>query len=73
MKLPLSDFRPVPKLVTTVTPIAGPSLPFIDAHNHLGQFGGGWDKRPPQAFFDHLQTTGCLHYVDLDGGWGEEV
>ncbi len=73
MKLPLSDFRPVPKLVTPVTPIAGPSLPFIDAHNHLGQFGGGWDKRPPQAFFDHLQTTGCLHYVDLDGGWGEEV
>ncbi|MHA3914397.1 amidohydrolase family protein [Halovulum sp. GXIMD14793] len=48
-------------------------MPFIDAHNHLGQFGGDWDKRPAPEFFDHLSQTFCTHYVDLDGGWGDDV
>lgn len=73
MTLALADFRPRPSLVTQVSDIAGPSMPFVDAHNHLGRFGGGWDKRPAQEFFDHLATTGCVHYVDLDGGWGEDI
>ncbi len=73
MTLLLSEFCPKPRLVTHVTKIAGPSMPFVDAHNHLGQFGGGWDQRPAAEFFDHLDATNCVHYVDLDGGWGEDI
>jgi hypothetical protein len=71
--LPLSQFRPVPRLVVPETRITGPSRPFIDAHNHLGTFGGGWDQRTPAEFFARLTEAGCVHYVDLDGGWGEDV
>jgi predicted TIM-barrel fold metal-dependent hydrolase len=71
--LPLSQFRPVPKLVVPETRLPGPCRPFIDAHNHLGTFGGGWDQRDPAALFDWLQQAGVVHYVDLDGGWGEDV
>ncbi len=73
MTLALTDFAPRPKVVTRETPISGPSMPFIDAHNHLGAFGGGWDAKPAQAFFDRLEANGCVHYVDLDGGWGEDI
>ena len=71
--LPLSQFHPVPKLVVPETRITGPSRPFIDAHNHLGPFGGGWDQRDPAALFARLEEAGAVHYVDLDGGWGEAV
>lgn len=73
MKLLLSEFKPFPRVVTHVSSVAAPCMDFVDAHNHLGQFGGGWDQRPAAAFFDHLATTNCVHYVDLDGGWGEDV
>ncbi len=45
--LSLSDFKPVPKLVTPETQVNKPRFPVIDAHNHLSLEGfGGWDKRP---------------------------
>lgn len=53
--------------------ITMPCRPVIDAHNHLGAFGGHWDKRDPAALFDRLDQAQVLHYVDLDGGWGEDV
>lgn len=73
MTLMLPEFRPKPQVVRPETPITGPSMPFIDAHNHLGRFGGSWDERPATAFFDQLEANGCVHYVDLDGGWGEDI
>lgn len=49
-------------------------FPGIDAHNHLGeQFGGGWDRKPLSQLLDLLDQSGILHYVDLDGGWGEDI
>ncbi len=49
-------------------------FPGIDAHNHLGeQFGGGWDRKPLTQLLDLLDQSGILHYVDLDGGWGEDI
>ena len=71
--LALSDFRPVPKLVLPETLVQRPSCQVIDAHNHLGPFGGGWDQRPPAALFDQLDEAHVRLYVDLDGGWGEDV
>ena len=70
----LENHRPQSKLVTKTTLVNKPKFPLVDAHNHLGEpFGGGWDKRPLSELLDLLDEAGVLHYVDLDGGWGEDI
>ncbi len=70
----LKDFRPVSKLVTKTTLVDKPRFPVIDAHNHLGElFGGGWINRPLDEMLSTLDTAGVVGYVDLDGGWGEDI
>ncbi|MEZ0395729.1 MAG: amidohydrolase family protein [Anaerolineales bacterium] len=70
----LQNFRPQPKLVTKITLVEKPRFPAFDAHNHLGEdFGGGWDKKPLAQLLDLLDEAGVVHYVDLDGGWGEDI
>jgi len=70
----LQDFHPQSKLVTKATLITKPRFPVFDAHNHLGEpFGGGWDQRPLSELLDLLDEAGVVHYVDLDGGWGEDI
>ncbi len=72
--IPLSAFHPVPKLVVKHTTITAPKFPVIDAHNHLAEpFGGGWDQRPIAELLDTLDAAGVRAYVDLDGGWGEDI
>ena len=67
------NYPPISQLITPQSGITRPCRPFIDAHNHLGQFGGGWDVRDPAALFGQLDRAGVVHYVDLDGGWGEDI
>jgi predicted TIM-barrel fold metal-dependent hydrolase len=70
----LEKFRPQSKLVTKTTPVERPRFPAFDAHNHLGEaFGGGWDSRPVQELLERLDEAGVYRYVDLDGGWGEDL
>jgi predicted TIM-barrel fold metal-dependent hydrolase len=70
----LENFRPRSQLVTKDTHIDKPRFPVIDAHNHLSEpFGGGWDKKPLAQLLDQLDEAQVIHYVDLDGGWGEEI
>lgn len=70
----LNDFRPITKLVTKSTQIEKPRFPVIDAHNHLGEtFGGGWIDRPLDETLAALDEAGVVGYVDLDGGWGEDI
>ena len=70
----LADFHPKSQLVTQTTLVEKPRFPVIDAHNHLAEpFGGGWDKKPLSALLDLLDKAGVSHYVDLDGGWGEDI
>ena len=70
----LENYHPRSQLVTRVTPVDQPRFPLIDAHNHLGQaFGGGWDSKPLPQLLDLLDQAGVQHYVDLDGGWGEDI
>ena len=70
----LHDFKPTPQLVTKTTLIEKPRFTVIDAHNHLGTpFGGGWDKKPIAELLDLLDAAHISHYVDLDGGWGEDI
>ena len=70
----LSKYQPRSRLVTPQTFITRPRFPVIDAHNHLGDdFGGGWIRRPVTELVDRLDEAGVRLYVDLDGGWGEDV
>ena len=70
----LENFKPQPKLVVKETRIEKPRFTVIDAHNHLAEpFGGGWDKRPVAQLLDRLDETQVRLYVDLDGGWGEDI
>jgi predicted TIM-barrel fold metal-dependent hydrolase len=70
----LENYRPKSKLVTKNTPINIPRFPVIDAHNHLAEpFGGGWDKKSLSQLLDLLDEANVTRYVDLDGGWGEEI
>ncbi|MFN8380615.1 MAG: amidohydrolase family protein [Anaerolineales bacterium] len=70
----LENFRPQSKLVTKVTLVNKPKFPAIDAHNHLAEpFGGGWDNKPLSELLDLLDEADVTHYVDLDGGWGEDI
>jgi hypothetical protein len=70
----LESYRPKSKLITKVSTITRPSFPVIDAHNHLGdEFGGGWIHRPLHELIDTLDQAGVIIYVDLDGGWGENI
>ncbi len=69
----LQRYLPQPALVTRSTLIERPRFPVIDAHNHLGPFGGGWDTRPPAALLEAMDAANVRLYVDLDGGWGEAI
>lgn len=70
----LQNFCPRSKLVTKTTRVEKPRFSVIDAHNHLGEpFGGGWDKKPLSELLDRLDEAGVIGYVDLDGGWGEDL
>ena len=70
----LREYRPGSMLVTRATEVLRPRFPVIDAHNHLMEpFGGGWEKRPIHQFLDRLDEAKVRVYVDLDGGWGEEI
>jgi len=70
----LREYRPQARLVTKTTEVAKPRFPVIDAHNHVGGlFGGRWAKQPVEKLLDVLDEAGVMAYVDLDGGWGEEI
>lgn len=73
-EIALSAYRPQARLVTKTTLVPRPRFPVIDAHNHLGQpFGGGWDERPLLPLLGLLDQANIQTYIDLDGGWGEDV
>ena len=70
----LEDYCPRSMLVSKETLTEQPRFPVIDAHNHLAEpFGGGWDHKPLPQLIDQLDAAGVRLYVDLDGGWGEDV
>jgi predicted TIM-barrel fold metal-dependent hydrolase len=70
----LSSYIPRPRLVVPQTPVMTPRFPVIDAHNHLSEaFGGGWDQRPLSELLDVLDEVQVRLFVDLDGGWGEDI
>lgn len=70
----LEEYRPRSMLVTKETVIQHPRFPVVDAHNHLAEpFGGGWERKPLSELLDRLDQARVRLYVDLDGGWSEEL
>ena len=70
----LENYIPQSKLVVPQTDILKPRYPAIDAHNHLGEdFGGGWEDQPFEELIGLLDEAGIVRYIDLDGGWGEDL
>jgi hypothetical protein len=69
----LENYRPRSMLVTQKTPIDRPRFPVIDAHNHLSQGFGDWLKKPVGALLEAMDQSHVEVYVDLDGGWGEDI
>ncbi len=70
----LNKYRPTPKLCVKTTQIDVPRYPVIDAHNHFGTpFGGDSAQRPVGELVDILDEAGVKVFVDLDGGWGEDI
>ncbi len=73
--LRLVDHRPRQRLRTASTPVERPSLPAIDAHNHLGPtpFSGRWAEASAADLAATLDASGIAAIVDLDGGWGDAL
>lgn len=70
----LQDYRPRTALVTKITEVDRPRFPVIDAHNHLAvSFGHDWENRPASELVDEMDKSDIKLYVDLDGGWGEDI
>lgn len=70
----LKDFIPVSRLEVKETDIKMPRFPVIDAHNHLGDvLGLDWPDRPVSELLEQMDEARIQVYVDLDGGWGEDV
>jgi len=70
----LDVFRPQSQLVTRTTLVDRPRFDVVDAHNHLAHpFGGGWDRKPLDQLLRLLDAARVTEYVDLDGGWGEDI
>ncbi|HKF86267.1 MAG TPA: amidohydrolase family protein [Candidatus Limnocylindrales bacterium] len=70
--LALADYRPRQSLRVPEHHVARPSVPAIDAHNHLGTaFGGDWPQRDAADLVRVLDEAGVAALVDLDGGWGD--
>jgi predicted TIM-barrel fold metal-dependent hydrolase len=73
-QLRLGDFTPRSQLVVKKTLVLAPHCDIIDAHNHLGpDFGGAWSERSPQELLDRLDEAHVSAYIDLDGGWSEDI
>jgi len=70
----LTEYKPQSMLVVKTSSVDKPRFPVIDAHNHLAEpFGGGWDKKPVGQLLEVLDQAQIVRYVDLDGGWGENI
>ncbi len=70
----LENYQPKSCLEAPTTMVTKPRFPVIDAHNHLGEdFGGGWTNRPVEELIEQLDQAEVRLYIDLDGGWGEDI
>ena len=69
----LSSYKPQSKLVVPAHPVLNPRFPVVDAHNHLDGFMPHIAKMPVSEILSIMDESATRVYVDLDGGWGEDI
>ena len=74
-ELPLADWAPRSQLRARVTELAGPAVPVVDVHNHLGRWlsDGEWMIDDVPRLVAMMDECGVETVVNLDGRWGDEV
>ncbi len=73
---PLATYAPRSSVRSTEHHVLRPSVPAIDAHNHLGRWllgGRDWMVRDVVRLRDQLDELGIQAVVNLDGRWGTEL
>jgi hypothetical protein len=78
--IPLSAYRPRPRLVLPEHHVPAARFPAIDAHTHLGRWLSGWAGREGEwlvqgvaDFLDDMSEYNVHGFVNLDGRWGDEL
>jgi predicted TIM-barrel fold metal-dependent hydrolase len=74
-ELPLSRWRPRPRVVLPEHHVDRPAFPAVDVHNHLGRWlaeDGGW-LAPVADLLATMDAAGVGLLVNLDGRWGDEL
>ncbi len=72
----LRDWSPRSEVRLASTVVDTPSVPCIDAHNHLGRWlsrEGEWVVPDPAALLEMMDSRHIEVIVNLDGRWGEEL
>ncbi|MFC7496263.1 MULTISPECIES: amidohydrolase family protein [unclassified Nocardioides] len=73
--LPLSRWRPRPRVVLPAHEVPRPLVPAVDAHNHVGRWlaaDGGWLASLADVL-EVMDAAGVETLVNLDGRWGSEL
>jgi len=74
--LPLSEYRPLPRLRVPEHPVPRARFQAVDAHNHLGRWlghAGRWTVPDVGALLETMDRCNVRAVVNLDGRWGEEL
>lgn len=69
----LSNYSPQSKLKLKNTLVEKPLFPVIDMHNHINAAFNPTDEIPHQDFIENMDKAGVKVFVDLDGGWGDDI
>ncbi len=70
----LADYKPRHNLIIRHTDVAAPRFPVFDVHNHLEGFvGDKFERDLVPEIIESLDQVNVHTYVDLDGGWGEDI
>lgn len=69
----LRDFSPHSKLQVKKASIHKPRFPVFDAHNHINADFTPSKNLSVQELLANMDNAGVKVFVDLDGGWGEDI
>jgi predicted TIM-barrel fold metal-dependent hydrolase len=69
----LIDYTPRSKLQVKTTLVQKPRFPVIDAHNHINATFAPSESTSIQGLLGNMDEAGVKIFVDLDGGWGEDI
>jgi len=69
----VEDYLPQSRLVVPEHRVERAKFPAIDAHVHLGQWGGRWAVEDVGALIERMDRCNIKAIVNLDGGIGDQL